>query len=336
MQSPRVARLALLWLVAIGWPCGLSHAQVDAARDEARSRFQRGVEAARAGDWDEARAEFGRSHALVPSAVTLLNLAGSQVNCGRLVEGHATYRLLLKRPGEARAHLSDIERVVRELEARLPTLRFVPSEPLPALRVALDGKELPSGDGSAGVHLDPGQHHVELARAGDQPVRHDFSIAEGQTLVLDLAALCPDCASERAASPRTSEQAQAPHKSAAVDEVAVERAPAPRLRTLALTSFALAGAGLLALAVTGPLALKENRQLAAGCGEGRQCNAAEVRRADRLAVGADVSLGVALGFAVVGTVAWFVGGKRPEAKHALRVSPTATRSQVGLTGQVSF
>src|SRR5688572_23336243 len=197
MRSPTVARLALLWLVAISWPHAQAQAQVGesrAPRDQARALFERGVSAARAGHWEEAREDFSRSHALVPSAITLLNLAGSQVNTGRLVEGHATYRALLKSPGEAAAHVDDIERVVRELETRLPMLRFTPGERAPGQRLALDGKALPPGDGSAGVHVNPGEHAIELGRAGEPSVRHEFSIAEGQTLVLDLEALCARCA----------------------------------------------------------------------------------------------------------------------------------------------
>jgi hypothetical protein len=308
------------------------------ARVEARASFERGVTAAREGRWSEAREEFTRSHALVPSAITQLNLAGSQVNSGQLVEGHATYRKLLERPAEAAAHLTEVQRMLRELEARLPTLRFVPSARAPDQLLVLDGRSLGASEGADGLHVNPGAHRVELARSGQPLVRHDFTLAEGQTVVIDLDRLAGESAAASAHVPQggpLSEPAAAlPDPRASRDLTAAPRSS--RARRLGRVALGSGAAGLVVLAVAGPIALKADHALSTGCGEHSACSEHDVQHADRLALTADLGLGLALGSAVVGGVAWLVARKRTSAGEHLSIVAHATRHAAGLTTQVPF
>src|SRR5262245_8713742 len=115
--------------------------ELERTRAAAREAFLQGVIAAHAGRWEDARREFERPHDLVPSAVTLLNLAGSQVNTGRLVQGYENYLRILRTPADAAAHRELIEQVVNELESRIPKVRIVAaSEEADAL--LLDGQSV--------------------------------------------------------------------------------------------------------------------------------------------------------------------------------------------------
>jgi hypothetical protein len=305
-------------------------------RAEARRAFERGVEAARAGRWRDARDEFQRSHKLVPSTVTLLNLAGSQVNNGELVAGYETYRSILAAPSDAKDHVPDIERVVGELETRIPTLRIVCVQSDPRQVVQLDGKTLATQDAAGrDIRVNPGTHHVVLSRPGQAVVQHDVTLGEGQTLALDLDQVCALCEASRVADEAQMRKVPPPVTVPALAPLpADDGSQVPRHRALIWSSLGVSVAGLGLLGVVGPLALKANDELASGCGATKSCSEHQVERADRLALAADIGLGVAVGAALVASVAWLTRGKASQ-KHVV-VQPHAGLHHVGAAAGVSF
>lgn len=107
-------------------------------------------------------------------------------------------------------------------------------------------------------------------------------------------------------------------------------APSPRgpLFVGALTSYGVALGGLAMFVTAGPMALREDRALAGGCGALPACAPSEVARADRLALVADVGLGVLVAGAAVGTVMLLVDKKR-RTRPALEASPYASTGGAG-------
>ena len=105
--------------------------------------------------------------------------------------------------------------------------------------------------------------------------------------------------------------------------VATGRAPAsglpvepPRGRTIegdgnliggAIGGYAVAGAGLVVMAIFGGLTAAEHGQLTEGCGATRSCTPAAVSDANAFALVSDVGLGVALTGAAVGTILLAMG-----------------------------
>jgi hypothetical protein len=92
-----------------------------------------------------------------------------------------------------------------------------------------------------------------------------------------------------------------------------------------------AGAGVVALAVGGALALKRDSDLANDCGEltTRSCTDDEVAPLRRASITADVGLGVAIVGALVGTL--LVLSRRPPSSDAdVEVAPAVGRNQGGL------
>jgi tetratricopeptide (TPR) repeat protein len=99
-------------------------------------------------------------------------------------------------------------------------------------------------------------------------------------------------------------------------------APPPRDATPIgpIVAFSVAGAGLVAAAILTGLTVAENdRLMALPCAASRSCSAAEAGSLDGLALGADVSWGVALAGAVTGVVLLLLApGTDAEVRAALR------------------
>jgi tetratricopeptide (TPR) repeat protein len=108
--------------------------------------------------------------------------------------------------------------------------------------------------------------------------------------------------------------------------------------TAPLTAFGIGGAGLITLAVAGPLALSENNALADGCGATSTCTSSDVAPANRRALVADIGLGVGVAGVVVGTILMFTGrGEHAEGDEAsVRTMPYLAPGAAGLSTEVRF
>lgn len=95
--------------------------------------------------------------------------------------------------------------------------------------------------------------------------------------------------------------------------------PTRRISPVAIAGFAVAGAGLVTLAVAGGLALSEKGNLEdAGCATSRACDAGSLRTR---ALVADIGLGLAVVGAALGVVFLFVGGGEDADEDVARLSP---------------
>jgi tetratricopeptide (TPR) repeat protein len=99
-----------------------------------------------------------------------------------------------------------------------------------------------------------------------------------------------------------------------------------------IVSYLVAGAGVVALAVGGALALKRDSDLANDCGElaDRSCSDDDVAPLRRASITADVGLGVAIAGALVGTLLVLL--KRPASGDtaAVELAPAVGRNEGGL------
>lgn len=96
----------------------------------------------------------------------------------------------------------------------------------------------------------------------------------------------------------------------------------------AITGFSIAALGVVGVAIFGALTLSENGSVSAGCGATGSCNPGQIGTLQTYALLTDISFGVALAGAVVGTVLLFVGGSSETAASAelapgLRLAPLA-------------
>ncbi len=109
---------------------------------------------------------------------------------------------------------------------------------------------------------------------------------------------------------------------------------------VAIAGFAAAGVGVVGAAIFGILALSEDSSLSSGCGMTRTCTDAQTSSLKTYGLLFDVSVGVAIVGAVVGTVFLFVGGgeSAPASSSAasLRLQPRAGATTLGLDLEGTF
>jgi len=340
----------VLFALLVGVLCSSVRADdsVEAAgpRSEARRLFLRGVEAATNGLWEEARGAFSRSFELVPNASTLLNLAGSQVNTGQLVEARDNYRRVLEADSVTSLGKEEIAKLIAALDARIPKLSMAGVGSLDA--VLVDGTQIAGFDAALGLALNPGDHAVEIKRASELLLRHQVVLTESQEVVLDIAAMCSRCGAARTiAEDRSSAVAEAVETStvsrqraqrvAEASVVEERQSSAPSMasaRVLPWLALGVGVTGALALAVAGPMALHEEQALSRGCGVTQTCSASDAARADRLARMADAGLAMAATGLVASALGFWL---RPKAvERVARAQPQVSLTSVALTAKVPF
>jgi len=96
-----------------------------------------------------------------------------------------------------------------------------------------------------------------------------------------------------------------------------------------IVSYLIAGAGVVALAVGGALALKRDSDLASRC-DG-SCTSDDVAPLRRASITADVGLGIAIAGALVGTLLVLLGRESAnDASASVDLAPTVGRNEGGL------
>jgi len=155
----------------------------------ARRLFREGLTHAHAGEWEPARASFERSYAIAAVPVTLLNLAGAQVQLGQLVAGRESYRNFLtsaEAGGRAARYRTQAEEAIAALEPRIAhlTLRVNGLHEGDELRVG--GVALNRAVLGGDLPVDPGDTQVEVLRSGAVVSSETFELAEGQSRIVTL------------------------------------------------------------------------------------------------------------------------------------------------------
>jgi hypothetical protein len=144
--------------------------------------FRAGVTAARAAEWPRAYELFKRASELEPRPVVLFNLAGAEVQTGRLLAAEATYRRFLEAPHDpastaATERRRAAEAVLKDLEERIPRVRFEPRGLEPGDRLELDGRPL-DWPAESEVRVDIGAHELRVLRRGHAFDSEAFEVAE--------------------------------------------------------------------------------------------------------------------------------------------------------------
>jgi len=149
----------------------------------ARRLFRSGLASARRGDWEDALRDFERSYAVAAVPTTLLNLAGAQVETGRLIAGAESYRRFLSEAtaGRAAQYRGQAEEALESVEGRIPQVRIDAPGFVRSDEIRVDDGPVSSGVVGIPLPLDPGEHHVVLRRRGSDVASATFTLAEGQT-----------------------------------------------------------------------------------------------------------------------------------------------------------
>ncbi|MES1207466.1 MAG: hypothetical protein ABUS79_16140 [Pseudomonadota bacterium] len=259
LSAVTFARGGIPLVLGLGLVLGAGAAHAAAGSDPAEQLFNEGVEAARHGDWQQARAGFEAAQSLSARPVILINLAGAQARTGRLLDAVRNYRAVADDTSADAAPFREAAvGVLKTLQPRIPRVRVRAAGLTEGDVVRLDGAPLSRDVLAEPVLVDPGPHTITVTRDGNDRARVTVSLAEREThdvsLLSDQTATTP---LGKAQLPR----APAPRATGAVvplqtgdERTAGDDAPAPAHRSLwgspwLWTAVAAAAAGAATAAV---------------------------------------------------------------------------------------
>lgn len=193
--SMRLVSVAPLFLAAVVTfaPARPLAAQSDASETAAaRELYAQGVEAAQAGELDEAIARFERSYALSPRDATLLNLAQVEERAGRVVAAIDSYRRFLARaePEMLERHGDRARESIASLSPQVARLEVVVFGARGGDEILLDGAPLARESLGLDLPVDPGRHEVSVRRGEAQCGAEVREVSPGGRATIELRAFC--------------------------------------------------------------------------------------------------------------------------------------------------
>jgi hypothetical protein len=173
----------------------IASAAIAHANPAAEKFFQDGRAAMKANKLPEACEAFRRSAELEAKAGTLLNLAACEEKRGRIAtawEAFVRAKTVAKAANDTVA-AAEAEKRSTALFAKLPGLTVKqPSTRPPGFEVKRDGKPMLPAELDHEVVIDPGSYVIEASAPGHTPSSQTASIAVGQKLTIEIAALVAD------------------------------------------------------------------------------------------------------------------------------------------------
>lgn len=160
-------------------------------RAAARAEYQRAMQAVRAERWDEAVQAFERAYEIAPMPLILFNLAGAQMESGRLVDAARTYQRFLAEAAptsDAGEFRSEAQTALERLRQTTPRVVINVASRAETDDVRLDGDALEPSQIGEEIPVDPGPHEAELVRGGDVVASHRFELDEGDLRTILLRA----------------------------------------------------------------------------------------------------------------------------------------------------
>ena len=177
----------LHWLIAIAAcsvPLLATEARAEppeAARNEARERFDRGLRLFNQGDAGGALAEFLRAHELSPHPLVLFNVALVYEVLGKPVQAVDAADHVLAQPGNLSPdRLAKLQALRAEQAARIGTIELVIETPGAAVEV--DGEAVGTTPLPGPVRVATGSHLLSVVSRDHLPVRRTLLVASGAKL----------------------------------------------------------------------------------------------------------------------------------------------------------
>lgn len=152
----------------------------DKRKEEAKVRFQRGLELVQNESWDAALAEFLASRKLFPTRVALKNAALSLRQLKRYVEALAMYGELLSSfaasiPPEERKTIDD---AVNQLKQAVGEVQVESDQP--GSTVVIDGQQQPGVTPLPPISVNAGTHSVRISKEGYETFEAQVLVAGAQ------------------------------------------------------------------------------------------------------------------------------------------------------------
>jgi hypothetical protein len=256
----RVATLLALSLLA-----GAARAGDPSAGDKetARGLMASGMSKYQAGDYQGALSDFEAADLIMAVPTTRTAVGKAQEKLGRLLEARDTLIGVARMPKDpkesepfeqARREAAALE---QDLARRIPALKLAVSGPPQgtAVTASIDGTAIPQALVAVERKLNPGTHRVKVSAPGFEPVEITVELAEGEQKTLPVA-LKPAGAGGAPQPQPTDGDSQG------------------GISPVAWVGFAIGGAGIIAGAVTGGLAMSKTSELEEACPD-KECSGAD-------------------------------------------------------------
>ncbi len=309
-MASRKTSTAAAWVLASLFVSATGLADPTSAdRETARALMQQGRDLRDKGDLKEALKRFKGANDLMHVPTTGLELARTQVALGLLVEARdtvASIRQTPARPNEP-APFKDARDKAEDLDAglngRVPSLVLTAKGAPEGERASytIDGNPVPDAVSELPRAVDPG-HHVITARTAHSEGKAEADVKEGEQKPVEVPMTA-------AAAPPVAEQPP---------PATGPEAPPPPTRShkptwLTWTGIGLAGAGVIAGAITGYLAISRKSTLSGECANSVCGPSAysDLDQANMMATISDVAFAAAGVGAVVTAVTLLVGHQVP-------------------------
>jgi tetratricopeptide (TPR) repeat protein len=175
-------------------PASQAQAQSQSKADEARIRYEKGVELHTEGDFQSALIEFKRSYEVVPNYHVLYNIGQVYFQLADYANALRTFQQYLDDGGKRIpvSRRSDVERDVDKLRSRVATITLKLNVPDAEVRVDDQLVQIPD---SGVLLVSAGKRKIEISKPGFKPVTRTEEIAgeEKRELKLELVQeLTPD------------------------------------------------------------------------------------------------------------------------------------------------
>lgn len=223
-------------------------------RESARALLEKGDAAMTAGDPRGALKFYEGAHALLNLPATGMAVARAHVALGELVEARDVALSVIKIPqaaGEKAAHVEarkEAETTAADLAARIPSLELELEADAGDVTIEIDGKLVPRAAATVPHKVNPGAHTVKVGSAGKKTFDAKVDVAEGEIKKVPITLVAAEVVRDGPKDPPVK-----PVVPPADDAPRTSKGVSPLLPI----GFSIAGAGLLAGVIAGPISLAQ-------------------------------------------------------------------------------
>lgn len=306
---PRLA-LAVLLAVSLSWSLA-ARAQTPEEKETARSLMDLGHKRLDEGNLAAALEAFQSADAIMEVPTTALARGQVLERLGRLTEAVDVLRRAARHPVEAGEPKAFTEarnmaaKLDKEIAERIPSVVIaVEGPPTDDVGLEVNGRVIAEATVGVPLRLDPGRHTLRITAPRHLPEEREVTLRERQTERLEVT-LHPD---PNAPAPAP-EPATAPSTQPSTGSATGPSADTFPVPTVSIVAFAVAGAGIVAGAITGGLSLGKVSDLEEACPTKAGCApelASDHDTMIALANASNASFAIAGAAALVGVVTLFV------------------------------
>lgn len=331
--APRRARHAFALLIAVAAlgraPAAFADEPSAADKETARSLMDQGDERMDHKDYAAAVKAYQAADTIMHLPMTGIALAQAQVAAGLLTEARDTaiqVTHLPRGPRETAAYAkarAEAEDLADKLAARIPSVQVTVKGAPADVVIAVDGAALPAAAATLPRKVNPGKHVITANATGYEEARVEVTVSEGATVPVTLE---PKRSATAIANPPGG---SGPGKGTGTKGPAV---PSRGASPLAIAGFGVAGAGIIAGAITGAMSFSRTSTLKDKC-TGGVCGSAlhgDLATANTLANVSNVAFGVGLAGAAAGIIGVLI--PRPKEKEPAPVTPVVGLGSIGVLG----